>query len=379
MRRGDGTGFAGLRSPFVWVVIVALVAGVVGLGALLVATSGGTRSGNGGGPSPSYAQPGPFAAGVTTVALPYGPVEVWYPVEHAATAGHARDSYDIRDWLPPDLASRVPKGLGSMGTDAYRDVAPSVHGPFPLVLFAHGLYSFRDQSTFLTSWLASWGFVVAAPEFTTHDLTEYFLLAGATPPAGPSDYQVLFDTEQLLFHESAGGSGRLHDLVRPGKIGVVGHSLGGLDAIQFASRPEVAVYVALAAGNARPPADLPAKASLYMTGSDDHDVEPAWVKGTYLAAPSPKKFVSLPKAGHLAFTDLCLIARGQGGVGAIGSALRMNLPEGAPFIGRAVDGCAPGNLPAAAGFSIIRQVVTAELESTLLNPPGSPENRVLTR
>src|SRR5664280_1754783 len=175
MRRGDGTGFAGLRSPFVWVVIVALVAGVVGLGALLVATSGGTRSGNGEGPFPSYAQPGPFAAGVTTVALSYGPVEVWYPVEHAATAGHARDSYDIRDWLPPDLASRVPKGLGSMGTDAYRDVAPSVHGPFPLVLFAHGLYSFRDQSTFLTSWLASWGFVVAAPEFTTHDLTEYFL------------------------------------------------------------------------------------------------------------------------------------------------------------------------------------------------------------
>ena len=376
MRRGDGTGLAGLRSPLVWVIIVVLVAG---LAALAIATSGETRSGNGAGPSAPYSQPGPFAAGVITLALPYGPVEVWYPVEHAATAGHARARYDIRDWLPPDLASRVPKGLGSFTTDAYRGVAPSVLGPFPLVLFAHGLYSFRDQSTFLTSWLASWGFVVAAPEFTTHDLTEYFLHLGAIPPAGPNDYQVLFDTEQLLFHESASGTGRLHNLVRPGKIGVMGHSLGGLDVIQFASRPEVAVYVALAAGNAQTPSELPAKASLYMTGSEDHDVNPAWVKAMYSAAPSPKKFVSLPKAGHLAFTDLCLIARGQGGVGAIGSALKMNLPAGAPFIGRAVDGCALGNLPAAAGFPIIRQDVTAELRATLLNPPARPESRARTR
>jgi dienelactone hydrolase len=379
MRRDDGIGIAGLRPIVVWVTILVLVAGAVGTVTLAIATFGKSRAGKGVEPSAPYSRPGPFAAGVITLALPYGPVEVWYPVEHATTAGHERAMYDIRDWLPPSLAARVPRGLGSFTTDAYRDVAPSVHGPFPLVLFAHGLYSFRDQSTFLTSWLASWGLVVAAPEFTTHDLTEYFHHFGAMPAAGPSDYQVLFDAEQLVFHESTSGTGRLHNLVRPGEIGVMGHSLGGLDAIQFASRREVAVYVALAAGSAQTPIELPAKASLYMTGSEDHDVNPAWVKATYSAAPSPKKFASLPKAGHLAFTDLCLIARRQGGVGAIGSALKINLPDGAPFIGRAVDGCASENLPAAAGFSTIRQDVTAELETTLFHAPAEPENRSPTR
>jgi dienelactone hydrolase len=372
VRREDGTGFAGLWSPFVGVTMVVLVAAAAGLAALAMATGGTTRSGTGPGPPALYSRPGPFAAGVIGLALPSGPVDVWYPVDHAATAGKARARYDIRDWLPPDLAARVPIGLGSFTTAAYLDVAPSLHGPFPLVLFAHGLYSFRDQSTFLTSWLASWGFVVAAPEFTTHDLTEYYVHVGTRSPAGPSDYQVLFDTEQLLFDASARGTGRLHNLVRPGEIGVMGHSLGGLDAIQFAGRPEVAVYVVLAAGTAPPPRDLPAKASLYMTGSEDRDVHPSWVKATYSAAPSPKRFASLPRAGHLAFTDLCLIARAQGGIGAIGSALRMTLPVGAPFTRTAVDGCASWNLPAATGFSAIRQDVTAELKATLL---GSPARR----
>jgi dienelactone hydrolase len=340
---------------------VVLVAGVATVAAVLIASSSPST---GGPPSGPYARPGPFAAGVTTLQLPGGPVDVWYPVDRSAAVGHPRVAYDLRDWFPPGLAARVPIGM-SFTTAAYGGVAASKRGPFPLVLFAAGLYSFRDQSTFLTSWLASWGFVVASPEFTAHNLTEFFTDLGAKPPAGPSDYQVLLDTETLVLGDSAGGVGVLANLVRPGTVGIVGHSLGGLDAIQFAGRPEVAVYVALAAGSSPPPPDLPAKPSLYMTGSEDRDVMPAWVKATYDAAPPPKKFVSLPTAGHLAFTDLCLINPGHGGVGAIGPALDMSLPVGAPFIGRAVDGCGPGNLPAMAGFAIIRQDVTAELKRFL--------------
>ena len=343
---------------------MVVVAGAVTAAAVLI-TASGTGSSNGGTPSGPYARPGPYAAGVTTEQLPSGPVEVWYPVDRTATEGRARATYDLRDWLPPDLATRVPIGMGSFTTDAYRDVAASKRGPFPLVLFAAGLYSYRDQSTFLTTWLASWGFVVASPEFSAHDVTEFFTDLGAKPSAGPSDYQVLLDTETLVLGDSAGGSGLLGNLVRTGTVAIVGHSLGGLDAIQFAGRPEVAVYVALAAGSSPPPPDLPAKPSLYMTGSEDRDVMPASVKATYDAAPPPKKFVSLPTAGHLAFTDLCLINPGHGGVGAIGAALNMSLPVGAPFTGRAVDGCGPGNLPASDGFAIIRQDVTAELKRFL--------------
>ncbi|HEX3460768.1 MAG TPA: dienelactone hydrolase family protein, partial [Acidimicrobiales bacterium] len=333
MRRGWRRRSLGEGTPWLWLVVGVVIAGAVTLAVVLVASSGkGAVSGE---PPPGpYALPGPYAAGVTTLDLAGGPVDVWYPIDRATAVGHPRVAYDLRSWFPPDLAARVPVGM-SFTTDAYGGVAASKHGPFPLVLFASGLYSFRDQSTFLTSWLASWGFVVASPEFST-DLTQFFSDLGGTNSAHhTSDYQVLLDTETLVLHDSAAGTGLLANLVRPGMVGIVGHSLGGLDAIQFAGRSDVAVYVSLAGGSVPPPADLPAKPSLFMTGSEDQDVNPAWVKATYDAAPSPKKFVSLPTAGHLAFTDLCLINPGHGGVAAIGAALNLRLPAGAPFVGRA--------------------------------------------
>lgn len=311
---------------------------------------------------------GPFRAGVTTLELSSGALEVWYPVPPAATAGHRRATYDIADWLPPALAARVPAGLATFRTDAYRDV-PAAPGSFPLVLFAHGLYSFRDQSTFLTAWLATWGYVVAAPELTSHDLTEYFEHPGAPPPLQPTDYDVLAEAEQRLM--TNGGPGAPSGLtVRPGAVAVIGHSLGGLDAIEFAARPEVALYVDMAGANGQIPPDLPAKASLYLTGSADHDVRPAWVRALYRAAPGPKRLVVLPRAGHLAFTDLCLVGRGRGGLPALGAALGLHLPAGAPFTGRAVDGCGPDNLAPGPGFSVIRPAVLAALRSAL-GPVGS--------
>ncbi|HEX3841909.1 MAG TPA: dienelactone hydrolase family protein [Acidimicrobiales bacterium] len=364
MRRGWRRRSLGEGTPWRGLIAGVVIAGAVTLAVVLIPSSGNVAVNVEPPPGP-YDLPGPFAAGVTTLNLAGGPVDVWYPIDHGSTAGATRASYDLRDWLPAALAARVPARLGAFTTDAYRDATPATGGPFPLVLFASGLYSFRDQSTFLTSWLASWGFVVASPEFST-DLTKFFRDLGDSNSANrTSDYQVLVDTETLVLHDSATGTGLLANLVRPGMVGIVGHSLGGLDAIQFAGRSDVAVYVSLAGGSVPPPADMPAKPSLFMTGSADQDVKPAWVKATYDAAPSPKKFVSLPTAGHLAFTDLCLINPGHGGVAAIGAALNMRLPAGAPFVGRAVDGCGPGNLAPSAGFAVIRQDVTAELKTYL--------------
>src|SRR5262245_22718938 len=43
--------------------------------------------------------------------------------------------------------------------------APIRRGRFPLVLVAHGHCGLRTNYTYLTTHLASWGFVVAAPDF----------------------------------------------------------------------------------------------------------------------------------------------------------------------------------------------------------------------
>ncbi len=55
-------------------------------------------------------------------------------------------------------------------TDAVRDIPASTDGPFPLVLFSHGFAGFRLTSTALTTHLASWGFVVIAPDYLERGL-----------------------------------------------------------------------------------------------------------------------------------------------------------------------------------------------------------------
>src|SRR5690606_13389968 len=92
-------------------------------------------------------------------------VEVWYPAADGATSGRSPDVYDLRAWLDDDARARLA-GASTLRyrTAAFRDVEASGDGPFPLVLFSHALGGYRSQSTFLTEHLASWGFVVAAPD-----------------------------------------------------------------------------------------------------------------------------------------------------------------------------------------------------------------------
>ena len=130
--------------------------------------------------STTFASPGPLGVGETTLTLPTdgAPVEVWYPATKASVAGQPVATYDVSTWLPPALKKLIPAGFSvtypSGGVDGVA-VAP---GRYPLVVFSHGYAGFRDQSTFLTAFLASWGFVVAAPDHYSRDLTQ--VLGGPT-------------------------------------------------------------------------------------------------------------------------------------------------------------------------------------------------------
>ena len=147
----------------------------------------------------SFTGAGPFAVGVTTLTLPgdHAPVEVWYPAAPAAVTGKSQVSYDVQDLLPTALKKLFPPGFqgGVYKTDAYRDVALA-SGRFPLVAFTHGYSGFRNQSTFLTTHLASWGFVVAAPELLDNDLTA--VLGGKTASGSAADIAEVSATIALL-------------------------------------------------------------------------------------------------------------------------------------------------------------------------------------
>ena len=128
----------------------------------------------------SFTHPGPLGVGETTLTLPTdgAPVEVWYPATKASVAGKPIATYNVATWLPPALQKLIPAGFAVTYPSGGVTGVPVAPGRYPLIVFSHGYAGFRDQSTFLTAFLASWGFVVAAPDHYSRDLTE--VLGGPT-------------------------------------------------------------------------------------------------------------------------------------------------------------------------------------------------------
>jgi dienelactone hydrolase len=310
---------------------------------------------------PAYARPGPYVAGVTTFQMGDTLVDVWYPADKGAEVGKPKVKYELSDWLPPAFKAKVPAGTAVFTTNAYRDLPVSGHGPFPLVLFSHGFAGYRDQSTFLTTHLATWGFVVAAPDVLSRGLASVF---GQKPVTPMTDAQVLRATIDLMKAQNARSGGPLDRRIDAAKLAVVGHSAGGFDAIQFGAQQDVVSYVPLAAGGSDNNNAVPAppdKPSLYIVGADDMVVPAAGVDATYSAAPAPKRLVTIGKSGHLVFADICLIGSSQGGVIAIAQSLRITVPAGLTKL--ATDGCGPASLPVAQAYPVIDHYVVAHLRS----------------
>ncbi len=330
---------------------------------------GGPRRGPTGRPRPVavYARPGPFAAGVTTLSIGDRETEVWYPAPRRETAGRHRDVYEIAKWLPQALQDLVAsKGVKApFTTDAYRNIRVSKRGPFPLVVFAHGAGGYRDQSTFLTTHLASWGFVVTSPDFLERGLGATL---GATPATPRTDADVI-DASIAAVRRAATGRGPLTGAVRRrGRVGIVGHSAGGRSAIEYAAQPTVRVYVPLA-GAAAAFGDLPAatpppsKPSLYMAGANDTVVPPEGIRSFYAQVPTPKRLVVIDGVGHLnAMSDICEIGRGGGGVVKLAQEAGLPVPDSLVRLG--TDGCFAPNHPSRRVWPITRHFVVAELRYT---------------
>ena len=395
MNESHAGGAGRARAALPGTLLVALVA--VSVGAALLALSGapsGPPPGATSGtvivagdtvPAPgpigptTFVHPGPFAAGEATLALPGGgaPVEVWYPATPASVKGRPPATYDIGDWLPAALKARLPKGFSlSYPTGAYRGV-PVAPGRFPLVVFCHGFSGFRDQSTFLTSRLATWGFVVAAPDFLDHDLTA--VLSGHLVASTAADVAQVESTISLMVSAGSSPQGAFSGHVDRTKVAVIGHSLGGEVAEQVAAvDPVVKTFVgmagasvgALGARSAAPSGQVPDKPGMLMVGTADHVVSSASIVRAYHDMVAPKRLVMLQGAGHLAFSDICELAPGQGGLLGVAKEVHITVP--AALVPLASDGCQAGDLSMAVAWSVIRQAVTAQLRSALgFDPPGA--------
>ncbi|HZE15069.1 MAG TPA: neocarzinostatin apoprotein domain-containing protein, partial [Mycobacterium sp.] len=179
-------------------------------------------------------------------------------------------------------------------------------GPYPLVVFAPGLGSPPNLGRYrplLRAW-ASDGYVVAAPTFP---------LTNAATPGGPdaADFvnqpgDMRFVIDQILARSDA-RRGLLSGLVDKHRIGVAGHSLGGVTALAVDEntccrdgRVRAAVIISgdplsFPGGSPRPDR---APALLFVHGDADSSVPYAASVRAFDAARSPKGLLTVNGGGH---------------------------------------------------------------------------------
>lgn len=260
------------------------------------------------------------------------PTKVWYPAIN-----------------PPPGAERA-RYLWMLTDQAYVDLPAEASGaPYPVVLFSHGNKGINFQSFTFTSYLASHGFIVAAPNH-----------AGNTMYDSPSDEQMaqvaldrpwdLTFVLRMLRGANEDPANPLHGAVDTSRVAVTGHSFGGFTTLLLAgadvdrdaavarcaagvegdvfcpyvgywpagmvvSRPVemaplVAAAVALAPGGYAAFGDeglaLVTAPTIVMGGTLDeytrNDLRPI-----YAALPPPKARVEIADMGHLGFSDICRI------------------------------------------------------------------------
>lgn len=313
----------------------------------------------------AFRGPGPFEVGVTTLALPDRKVEVWYPAKRGSTAGVPVASYSQLDALPANLAAAAPALLPAdvpvsvltvTMTDTYRDVPGSADGPFPLVLFSHGYGSYRLDASSMMRGMASWGFVVAAPDHLERGRAA--VVTGTATADTARDVRVLLDTIPLV----GAATGPLAGLADTTNVGAVGHSAGGRAALTALSQPQIKVAIGwAAAGRENVPA--PDKPSMNIAARTDVLVPLPEIERTYAALKPPKRLVVIDGAGHNSFTDICLAVRQGNDLIGLAQRIGIQIPESLAAGGR--DGCSPQSIDTKLAWEITQNFTVAELRNAL--------------
>ena len=108
--------------------------------------------------------------------------------------------------------------------------------PCPLIIFSHGNSGYRQQSTFLTTHLASWGFLVAAPDHAGNTFEEMLQLqsdeARREVHLRARDQRPIDLLSTLHALVDAAHESHRRATADPKAIGVLGHSFGGWTALK---------------------------------------------------------------------------------------------------------------------------------------------------
>lgn len=331
-------------------------------------------------PDPSVM--GPYPVGVTTVELlddsrpndagePRRLVtEIWYPAIEEAR-GQPGYVYTEEDLLTEEARAALSMPLDvALATDAVREAAPREPGEaFPIVLFSHGSSGVRMQSTFLTVYLASHGYVVAAPDHLGNTLSDAVLGAGTAEQfeslgLRPDDMGFVLAHLRGLPAEDPLGA-----IVDGERVGAAGHSFGALTTLRLLAQDRpIDVAVAQAppgldvvwfGGLPVAPEEVEVPVMLHA-GEVDATTPLSDAVSVYDALGSPKLLLTVGAAGHFSFSDMCLLD-----AEAIEAATQIGLSEALD------DGCSESNIDPALALPLERHFAIGLFNGHLRDSPGS--------
>ena len=248
--------------------------------------------------------PGPYPVGVTEIAFerPSSTTGdprilhtlVWYPAVESA-----------RNATPDDIAQGV------------RDAALARDRlPLPIIMFSHGSGGLTWQSTFYTTHLASYGFVVVAPPHPGNTAADCLPCVDAGGLVDsylnrPVDITFVLDSMLKLNDDPAS---LFYQALDGGRVGISGHSFGGLDVVRLAAQGsdtpfKAALAMAPAGEGTIPAVDGPVDIPLMIMGGERDTACPLQIQRDYfetLKGGQPRYLVVFPRGGHLAYADECV-------------------------------------------------------------------------
>ena len=239
-------------------------------------------------------QSGPFGVGVRIISM----------TKPAENPPNDPRTLDTMVWYPTTAGAGPIHSVYGGVLDAPVDGSG---GPYPVVMFSHGSCGYPAQSVFLTTLLASRGFVVVAPPHPGNTIYDGLGVCGSGASLARSAIErpadVIFALDEMLA-ATALPSSDFHGVLDPTRIGMMGHSFGGFTTYRVVAqdaRFAVAIPLAPAAGGAAP-MTIP---SLSMISTLDSLVNNAQVRAVYASSSPPKILVELQNTGHYAYSNGC--------------------------------------------------------------------------
>lgn len=213
------------RFIFTILVVVALLLGAINV----MAQEGEAPARTGLRPdAPTYGVRGPHPVGTMDMVLDNEerplPVTIWYP---ALNPDGLEEIYTYPANYPP-----VFPPLEVYGHALFEAAPDTANGPYPLVVWSHGFTSFRTMNVFWTEHLASYGFVVIAPDHLGRSASE---IANEPDTFWPMYYESPVDIQLVVdFAEAITNEGLMAGIIDMEHIAASGHSSGGFTVMQAA-------------------------------------------------------------------------------------------------------------------------------------------------